>query len=232
MFVIQVDKSVLTIIEREILVSGAVSVYPVRFNFSNDWKGFSRVAIFYNNYEENPRKYSVLIDDSGMAYIPSEVLTDVDGTVYVGVCGESDSSQHLPTVIASLGIVQQGICDESSVASDPTPSIYQQILAQLASIKSDIDSGKLRGPEGKRGARGEPGVPGIPGPPGTIENLQVDPKTMTYDDSILSVKDDVIVREVDLATWEQMTEDEKKGLVFVKMPNEDTYSAYFDNEKQ
>lgn len=189
MFVLQVDKSKLTIIENEILVSNAEKVYPIRFNFSNDWKNFSKVAIFYNDAEENPRRYSVLIPESGLIKIPSEVLTDVDGAVYVGVCGDGPVAEHLPTLIISLGRVQQGICSDALQAEEPTPSIYQQILSQLSSIKNDIESGALRGPEGKRGPKGEQGIQGEPGKdgePGHIENLNIDLKTLEYSNDILS----------------------------------------------
>lgn len=163
MFVIQADKSKLTLIENEILVSNAVRVYPVRFNFSDDWDGFVKVAIFYNDSSENATRYSVLIDKDGMTYVPSEVLKEAGGSVHVGVCGENPSEKHLPTVIISLGIVQQSICDEYVEAEEPTPSIYQQILSELASIRSDIDSGKLIGPPGPRGFRGLQGEKGDKG---------------------------------------------------------------------
>lgn len=225
MFVIQADKSKLTVIENEILVSNAVNVYSVRFSFSKDWDNFAKVAIFYNDFEEDPQRYSVLIPDSGLVSIPTEVLKDVDGTVYVGICGEGKSNEHLPTLVISLGRVIQGSCDDATAAKDPTPSIYQQILSELASIKADIASGKLRGPVGPRGLKGEKGDKGDKGDPGkdgSVENLTVDPNTMTYENGILSVRQEVIVRGVDLETWDGMTEENKRGLVFVEIPDDMT----------
>lgn len=222
MFVIQADKSKLTVIESEILVSNAVNVYPVRFSFSKDWDNFAKVAIFYNDFEEEPQCYSVLIPDSGLVSIPTEVLKDVDGMVYVGVCGEGKSSEHLPTLVISLGRVMQGSCDDATAAKDPTPSMYQQILSELASIKADIASGKLRGPIGPRGLKGEKGDKGDKGDPGkdgSVENLTVDPNTMTYENGVLSVRQEVIVRGVDLETWDGMTEENKRGLVLVEIPD-------------
>lgn len=219
MFVIQADKSKLTVIENEILVSNAANVYPVRFSFSKDWDNFSKVAIFYNNFEEEPQRYSMLIPDSGVVSIPTEVLKDVDGVVYVGVCGEGKTSEHLPTLIIPLGRVEQGICGDASAVSDPTPSIYQQILSELASIKADIAAGKLRGPEGKRGPKGEQGIQGEKGEPGSIENLNIDPSVMTIDGGILSVRRELLVRGVDVEAWNRMTEVDKRGLVMVETPD-------------
>lgn len=173
MFVIQADKSQLTVIEREILVKNAVNVYPVRFNFSSDWDKFAKVAVFYSSYEADSVKYSVLIDGSGMAYIPREVLLQEDAVVYVGVCGDSTTNQHLPTIVIELGIVQQSICDNFVDAEVPTPNIYQQILSELASIRADIEAGMLVGPQGIRGPRGQKGDKGDKGDPGEVTMDQV-----------------------------------------------------------
>lgn len=174
MFIIQADKSKLTLIESEMLVRNAIDVYRVRFNFSNDWNDFVKVAVFYNDFEDDPKRYSVLIDQSGMTSIPHEVLKDVNGRVYVGVCGESDVEQHLPTVIISLGMVQESICDEYTESEEPTPNIYQQILSELAKIRADIEAGMLVGPEGKRGPMGLRGPKGEQGIQG-IQGLKGDP---------------------------------------------------------
>lgn len=221
MFVIQADKSKLTIIENEILVSNAANVYPVRFSFSKDWDNFAKVAIFYNDFEEEPQRYSMLIPDSGVVSVPTEVLKDVDGIVYVGICGEGKSGEHLPTLVVPLGRVEQGICGDASAVGDPTPSIYQQILSELASIKADIASGMLRGPEGKRGPKGEQGLKGEKGDkgdPGGIENLNIDPNVMTIEGGVLSVRKELIVRGVDLETWNSMTEEDRQGMVMVDTP--------------
>lgn len=162
MFVIQADKSKITIVENEILVANAVDVYPVRFVFSGDWDGFGKVAIFYNDVHETSR-YSVLIPDSNEVTIPHEVLKDVDAVVYVGVCGDGAPDKHLPTLIASLGRVREGICGPSNESDDPPTSIYQQILIELNGIRRDIEDGMLIGPPGPAGPKGEMGLPGPQG---------------------------------------------------------------------
>lgn len=162
MFVVQADKSQLSIVEREILVANAVEVYPVRFLFSEYWNDFTKVAIFYNDSNEYNR-YSVLINDNGEVTIPHEVLTDVGALVYVGICGEGAPSRHLPTLIISLGRIQEGICGPATETQDPTATIYQQILIDLNAIRRDIEQGMLVGPMGPRGPKGEIGLPGEQG---------------------------------------------------------------------
>lgn len=242
MFVIQADKSRLTVVESEILVANAVDVYPVRFTFSSDWDGFGKVAIFYNDAHEYSR-YSVLIDDSGEVSIPHEVLTDVDAILYVGVCGDGAPARHLPTLITQLGRIREGICGPATESQDPETSIYQQILIELNSIRRDIEQGMLVGPEGPRGAKGEQGLKGDPGPQGPpgpagsegsvdiesimrlveqyIKNniqtiLPIDQNVLEFVDGSLTVKKNLIVRSIDKVTFDTMSEDDKRGLIIVE----------------
>lgn len=201
MFVIQADKSKLTIIEDEILVNNAVDVYPIRFDFSSEWDGFVKIAIFYNDLDETKR-YQKLLSDSNETTIPPEVLTDVGGIVYVGVCGDNAASQHLPTRIIGLGQVLQGICGDTMDSSDPSPDIYQQLLAELADIRSLIQSGVLQGPAGPRGPRGEQGIPGEKGADGTMTEqatkdlviavlkdiVSANPTVLKYENDIIKIR--------------------------------------------
>ena len=46
MFVLKAEKNRLTVLERELVTSGSVEAYTVRFQFSRDWDGLSRAACF------------------------------------------------------------------------------------------------------------------------------------------------------------------------------------------
>lgn len=70
MFRLQADKTKLALRQREQLTSGSVNVYPVRFEFSPDWDGLTRTAVFKAGSESR----SVLLDESGACSIPWEVL--------------------------------------------------------------------------------------------------------------------------------------------------------------
>lgn len=218
MFVIEADKSKLTLVENEILVNNAIAVYPIRFNFSDDWIDFSKVAIFYNDVNDG-RRYSILLDENGEAIIPHEVLVDVGGIVYVGVCGEGAPDKHLPTLTISLGRVQQGICGPATEAEDPPTSIYQQVLIELTNIRNEIEAGMLVGPQGPQGPKGEQGLPGIQGVRGPMG-----PKGDTGEaglteeeirELVLQMIPPTIVRSVNSKTFHSMSDDEKKGLIIV-----------------
>ena len=101
MFVLCADKNKLTVRQREPVTSGSVNVYDVRFEFSEDWEGLTRTAVF----RSGSQSVSVLLDDSGECVIPWEV-TDPDDRqkmLYAGVFGARDGTVTLPTVWAGRG---------------------------------------------------------------------------------------------------------------------------------
>lgn len=235
MFVIEADKSRLTLVESEILVRNAVNVYTVRFNFSDDWDGFAKVGVFYNDVNET-RRYSILVDDNGECVIPHEVLEDVGGLVYAGVCGDGLSNKHLPTLTLSLGRVQQGICESSVETQDPSTSIYQQILIELVNIKQLIESGALVGPPGPTGPKGEQGLPGdqgVRGPMGprgdpglteeeafeivkdSFERLIAGSKTLCVVDEALEIQSNLVVRATSAKGFDSMSFEDQKGLIVI-----------------
>ncbi len=54
------DKVKLNVREREAVTSGSVNVYPVRFQFSEDWSGLEKTAIFRAGAESR----AVTLDES------------------------------------------------------------------------------------------------------------------------------------------------------------------------
>lgn len=128
MFVLCADKNRLTVRKREPVTSGSVNVYNVRFEFSQDWEGLTRIAVF----RSGSQSVSVLLDDTGECVIPWEV-TDPDDkkkTLYAGVYGTRDGTTTLPTIWASLGEIQEGVSCCGAGSRPPTPELWRQALAR------------------------------------------------------------------------------------------------------
>ena len=126
MFVLCADKNKLTVRQREPVTSGSVNVYDVRFEFSEDWEGLTRTAVF----RSGSQSVSVLLDDAGACVIPWEV-TDPDDRqkmLYAGVYGTRDGTVTLPTVWASLGVIQEGVSCCGAGSRPPTPDLWRQEL--------------------------------------------------------------------------------------------------------
>ncbi|MBD5153552.1 MAG: hypothetical protein HDT15_00360 [Oscillibacter sp.] len=123
MFTLYVDKNKLTLRQRETVTSGSANVYPVRFEFSADWDGMKRTAVFRAGEESR----SVLLDGSGECSIPWEMLEDPGIRLYAGVYGTRDGDVVLPTVWTDLGMILTGAAPGED-ARLPTPELWQQEL--------------------------------------------------------------------------------------------------------
>lgn len=104
MFVLYADKAQLTVREKEPITSGSVNVYPVRFEFSPDWDGLEKTAVF----QAGCRSWSILLE-AGVEYtIPWEALKIPGYCLFAGVYGQQGEEIVLPTIWANLGLIQPG----------------------------------------------------------------------------------------------------------------------------
>lgn len=127
MILIDAAKNKLAVREMtEVLTSGSVRVYPVRFRFNSDWKGLVKNATF----RAGSTSVSVVLDETGECTIPWEVLVRSGYILEVGVCGTQGTAVVLPTIWANLGTIQEG-AQPGANAQEPTPSVYQKLIAQL-----------------------------------------------------------------------------------------------------
>lgn len=129
MFVLYARKNLLEVNQKEMVTSGSVNVYQAQFSFDNAWDGLERTAVFQAGNET----ISTILDDTGVCIIPWEVLQDAKRTLYAGVYGTKDGEIVLPTIWASLGEIKQGVNPGQST-QPPTPSVYEQILAQIGNL--------------------------------------------------------------------------------------------------
>lgn len=171
MFALYASKNQLEILEKEPVTSGSVNVYKVRFEFSEDWQGLTRKAVF----QAGEVSRSALLDESGECVIPWEVLAEYHPLTRLraGAYGCADETA-LPTVWADLGIILQGVPSSGKETQQPTPDIYQQIASLAAkveetarSVREDADAGKFDGEIGPKGEKGDKGDTGPQGPVGT-----------------------------------------------------------------
>lgn len=183
-FILYADKNKLIVRKRGPLTSGSVGVYPVRFEFSTDWEGLSRTAVFQADGEP----VRMLLDESGACGIPREVLVKPGVRLKAGVYGVQGGEIVLPTIWADLGEILRGVTMPDGGTYPPTPELWEQALngkgdaleydgLNLSLLAGDkklstvqIAGGEggvpVPGPEGPPGPQGEPGPPGPEGLPG------------------------------------------------------------------
>lgn len=117
-------KSELVVREKEFLTSGSAGACQVCFQFSEDWDGLAKTAVF----RVGGLSWDAVLDEEGQCEIPQEALRNPGRLVYVGVYGFDGSAVALPTVWAYIGTVTEGAVPSGAGSNGDS----QQFLAQLA----------------------------------------------------------------------------------------------------
>ena len=116
-----------------IVASGGRNESEVIFAFCPLWDGFQKVASFWRDEEH---VYSVLIEDD-RCVIPWEVLAD-EGEFFFSVYGVKEEITRTSHVVKYK--VAKGAITESTEVSDPTPEMYEQILAACQEVLNGLDA--------------------------------------------------------------------------------------------
>ena len=116
-------------IEAPIIASGGFNENKVHFEFCPLWDGFTKTATFYVKKNE---VYTAAVDSNGTCIVPHEV-TENPGNMFFGVFGVKDDGTTRTSEVIKYKIVQ-GAITEDAKPSDPTPDIYEQILAKMATL--------------------------------------------------------------------------------------------------
>lgn len=119
------------------IASGGVDEVKIRFDFCSLWDGCGKIAVFYRDPEV---VYHVPIVD-GVATVPHEVLADA-GHFYIGVMGAADNIRT--TEVLRVRVVQGAITEATAEPKDPTPDIYQQLLAAYGTLETSLAVAQAR----------------------------------------------------------------------------------------
>lgn len=125
--------SFIRIVKRTLVTSQSQNYVQARFDLrSDDWTA-PITAIFKADNDNNA--YSILLDDENSCMIPWEVLRNA-GTVNVSAfCGDRHTAN-----IAQFTVVQSGYT-ESEMPSEPTPTVYEQILKNFEGKQDKLVAG-------------------------------------------------------------------------------------------
>lgn len=128
MFELYAEKNDLCVRQLERVTSGSVNVYEARFEFSEDWTGLEKTAVFRAG---SGKPVSVLLGPEETCAVPWEVLQKPGVRLEAGVYGKRGTELVLPTVWADLGYIHTGAAPGDE-ARPPTPDLWQQELAKKA----------------------------------------------------------------------------------------------------
>ena len=127
MLIAKLNGQKLTVVS-DTVVSDSVKYLTVRFEFSREWDGFLKTAIFFGN---DGSTYSVpMLEGNSMylgentCYVPYEVIKTPSFEISVfGASGE----KVITSDKAAVGVRESGYC-EGEAPADPTPDEYSQLM--------------------------------------------------------------------------------------------------------
>lgn len=122
----------LQLVNEPLIASGGVDVVQVRFEFCGLWDGCGKSAVFYRDPEN---VYHIPIVDN-LATIPHEMLTD-EGYFYLGVMGVKSNTRT--TEVVRVRVSRGAITTATAEPEEPTPDVYQQLLAAYGVERARLD---------------------------------------------------------------------------------------------
>ncbi|MBQ8722639.1 MAG: hypothetical protein IJY67_10950 [Paludibacteraceae bacterium] len=120
-------------------IAGTINALDCIFEFRTDeWSGTTKTAIFVAGQvlptATEVDGVEVLLDDTNECPVPSEVL--VDNNVFsVGVYGSKENYRIVTNWLYFR--IRNGSYVPGSTPSDPTPSVYEQLLDQINKIDTN-----------------------------------------------------------------------------------------------
>lgn len=123
------------------LTNGSVGL-EVQFNFSPDWDGLSRTAVFETSeyYKE-----TVEIENENTAIVPENVMLQSGVKLYIGVYGtDNEGNIVVPTVYADCGEIKRGANTEPG-GTPVNPSQAVMLQNQIDDLDSRVDVLEMSG---------------------------------------------------------------------------------------
>lgn len=118
------------------LTSGRIGA-KIELEFSSDWNGLSKIAVFTNGKVSIP-----VLNPSAVQEIPPEVLAEPYKKVSVSFYGyhtiDGVKDQALPTVYCDIGEVDRGSDPSGTQSVPPTPSEIEQLQSDVNDLAERV----------------------------------------------------------------------------------------------
>ena len=115
--------------------SGDQNTVKVHVDFSDEWDGFGKSAVFFTARDRDTVYEKVLT--SGECIIPAEVMLE-SGTLYIGIRGVNSSRSEVKTTSIIKYNISEGTPTSNATEVKPTPNIYQQLLTAYGKTNDAI----------------------------------------------------------------------------------------------
>ena len=129
MFTLFVSSASVAVEEKEIITAGRVGL-QCSIRFSPDWGGLVKTAVF-----DGAESRDVIVTGERVT-IPAECLAAEGDCLKAGFYGKStDGAVVIPTVWASLGMIEHSVYPSGREGAAPTPDVVAQIQQAAANAE-------------------------------------------------------------------------------------------------
>lgn len=120
-------------------ISGSVNYYKCSFDFSPEWDGLLKFAVFM----EDDKAYTVLVENN-MCTIPAELLL-TPASVSVGIYGtkEGDEVFRISTDFSHI-VIKEGAYREGATPSVPEKDAWEIYFARVAEEATNVATEAIR----------------------------------------------------------------------------------------
>ena len=115
--------------------SGEQNTVEVHVDFSDDWDGFSKSAVFFTSLNKNAI-YEIVMTD-GKCIVPAEVM-EKECMLFIGVRGVNSNNNEVKTTSLVKYKISEGTPTGNSTEVEPTPDVYQQLLTAYGKTGNSI----------------------------------------------------------------------------------------------
>lgn len=152
------------------ITTGSVGI-PVQLCLAPEFAGLAKTIVYTDGTASADE---ALVGDATTATVPPDVLTTPGRRLQIGIyAANAAGTIVIPTVWATVAVIERGTIPSGVDPSEPTPSWVAQVqqiasdaLETANSVRADADAGEFDGDPGPQGPQGEPGPQGPQGATG------------------------------------------------------------------
>ena len=121
--------------------SGEQNTVEVHVDFSDDWDGFSKSAVFFTSLNKNAI-YEIVMTD-GKCIVPAEAMKK-ECMLFIGIRGVNSNNNEVKTTSLVKYKISEGTPTGNSTDIEPTPDVYQQLLTAYEKTDNAISVERAR----------------------------------------------------------------------------------------
>lgn len=118
--------------------SGSRNYLECRFQFSEDWDGMKKVAMFGHSQVDEPIGVEL---EEDVCQVPWEVIEPYGFQVTVYGTGGENGATHVPTNVVTVEVGKSG--EDEELSPEPSQSLFDRVMAKLSEAEEETAAAKV-----------------------------------------------------------------------------------------